>query len=937
MDSEAKVDILLVDDQPANLLVLEAALAELGQNLVHADSGEEALSLLLKREFAVILLDIQMKGLDGFETAKFIRGRERTKQTPIIFLTAYDNDPRFLPEAAYALGAVDFLVKPVMPIVLRAKVAGFIELFRKTERAAKAEANAREQLRHVLATVNDMFILLDRDLRYTYVNDRMVEASGIPRDKIVGKAVRELFPDTANSELERELQRALAEKQPRHFEFYHASYDRWFDNRAYPSSDGLILVTSEITSRKKAEEALRQKTSQLQIITESMAAPVAWCSCDLKYLWVSKPYADWIGRPINEIVGRSILEIIGPKAFEQLRCRFQRVIAGEVVQYEQQIHYQGIGPRWVNAVYRPTVDGGGSIDGWVAVVNDVNDRKKMEEALKASEERLASELQAMTRLHALGTRLLAQTDLRSALGDVLQDAVLTTHADFGNIQLLNTETNALEISVQLGFRQDFLEHFRSVRLNDGSASARALQSGRRIIIEDVNMDDAYKPHRRIAAAASYRAVQSTPLMSRHGNILGMLSTHLRQPGRVSERDQRLLDLYARHAADFIERLRIEETLKEADRRKDEFLATLAHELRNPLAPIRNSLQVMRMAGNDELIVEQSLGLMGRQLGQMVRLIDDLMDVSRISRGKVNMLKEHVRLDAVLTNAIETSRPVLEHMGHELTVTMPKSPIVVDADPTRLAQVFVNLLNNSAKYTERGGHIWLTVRTEANEVAVSVKDDGIGIAAEQLHQVFEMFSQVHHASNRSQGGLGIGLTLAKRLVEMHDGMIEARSEGSGKGAEFIVRLPLVVEPAGRLPARVDVLPFTANCSLRILVVDDNEDGANSMSKMLSLMGNTTRTAYDGEEAVAAAADFQPDVILLDVGLPKMDGCEACLAIRRILGEGVFVIALTGWGQDDDRQRTREAGFNLHMVKPVDPESLIRILVELEAERVLSPTP
>jgi PAS domain S-box-containing protein len=255
--SETRVDILLVDDQPSNLLALEAILAELGQNLIMASSGEEALAVLEGRDFAVVLLDVQLAGMDGFETAKLIRGQERSRQTPIIFLTAFEHDPKFSPEIAYDLGAVDYLVKPLKPNILRAKVAGFIELFRKTQQAATAEAHAREQFRHLLATVNDMVLLLDHELRYTYVNDRMVEASGIPRERIVGKWLREVFPDVADSLLERELLGALREKAARHFEFYDAAYDRWFDNRAYPSSDGLILVTTEITERKKAEKSIR--------------------------------------------------------------------------------------------------------------------------------------------------------------------------------------------------------------------------------------------------------------------------------------------------------------------------------------------------------------------------------------------------------------------------------------------------------------------------------------------------------------------------------------------------------------------------------------------------------------------------------------------------------------------------------------------------------
>ncbi len=373
----------------------------------------------------------------------------------------------------------------------------------------------------------------------------------------------------------------------------------------------------------------------------------------------------------------------------------------------------------------------------------------------------------------------------------------------------------------------------------------------------------------------------------------------------------------------------EEALKESDHRKNEFLATLAHELRNPLAPIRNGLQLMRIASDDRDAVEQARILMERQMTQLVRLVDDLMDVSRISRGKIELRREQLELAAVVDSAVETSRPVIEEMGHQINVTLPKTPVIVDADLTRLAQVFLNLLNNAAKYTERGGQIWLTAERQGSDVVVSVKDTGIGIAADQLPRIFEMFSQVHHSVEKAQGGLGIGLTLVKRLVEMHGGRIEVRSEGLGKGSEFIVRLPVVVEASKPKPPDNEEEPAALKFSLRILIVDDNRDSADSLSIMLRIMGNETRTAYDGHEAVAAAAEFRPEVVLLDIGLPKMTGYEACRHIREQPdGKNVVIIAQTGWGQEEDRQRTHEAGFDHHMVKPVDPSALMKLLAELQ---------
>jgi CheY-like chemotaxis protein len=298
---------------------------------------------------------------------------------------------------------------------------------------------------------------------------------------------------------------------------------------------------------------------------------------------------------------------------------------------------------------------------------------------------------------------------------------------------------------------------------------------------------------------------------------------------------------------------------------------------------------------------------------------------------LELKKERVPLAAVLNSAIETSRPFIEQMGHELTLTLPRHSVLVEADLTRLAQVFLNLLNNAAKYSERGGHLWLTAERHGSDVVVSVRDKGIGIAADQLPRIFVMFSQVNHLSDKAHGGLGIGLTLVKRLVEMHGGRIEARSDWPGKGSEFIVRLPVVLDAS--IPARDN--PRTEGdlkSSLRILVVDDNRDSADSLSMMLKMMGNDTRTAYDGEEAVAAAADFRPNVILLDIGLPKLIGYETCRQIRdQPEGNEVVIIAQTGWGQEDDRQRTHDAGFDHHMVKPVDPQVLIKLLADLQAAK------
>jgi PAS domain S-box-containing protein len=383
--------------------------------------------------------------------------------------------------------------------------------------------------------------------------------------------------------------------------------------------------------------------------------------------------------------------------------------------------------------------------------------------------------------------------------------------------------------------------------------------------------------------------------------------------------------------DITERKHAEEDLREADRRKDEFLATLAHELRNPLAPIRNSLHIFRMAGIQDPAVSRVADMMERQVAHMVRMVDDLLEVSRISRGKIELRKERIELASVLRNAVDTSMPLIEAAKHRLAIDVPEDPMVLDADPVRLAQVFANLLNNSAKYTREGGEITLRVTREAGMAAVCVSDNGEGIPQPMLKRVFNMFTQVNTGS-RAQGGLGIGLTLAKTLVHLHGGTIEASSEGQGRGCEFRVRLPLAqveVETVASAPAPVAEGPPLR--LRRVLVVDDNEDAADSLGMLLQFLGAEVKVVHDGKAALAEMKSFRPAVVLLDLGMPEMNGLEVARRIREDPDhKDLTLVALTGWGQREDRRRTHEAGFDYHLVKPADVSTLQSILSVKEAE-------
>jgi signal transduction histidine kinase/CheY-like chemotaxis protein len=382
--------------------------------------------------------------------------------------------------------------------------------------------------------------------------------------------------------------------------------------------------------------------------------------------------------------------------------------------------------------------------------------------------------------------------------------------------------------------------------------------------------------------------------------------------------------------DISERKRAEDSLREANRSKDEFLAMLAHELRNPLAPIRNALEVLHM--QDAIPVEQrwALDVIDRQSRQLARLIDDLTDISRITRQRLELRRERVAIDRVVRAAVETSRPLLNSRAHELSLVLPPAPVFLDADPTRLAQALANLLNNAAKYSERGGQIALTVEVEGPDVVVSVRDTGIGIAPEMLPRVFAMFAQGHQSGARSRDGLGIGLALVKRLVELHDGVVTAHSEGLGKGSTFTLRLPIADGPAATVRTSEAVTATTAIASRRILIVDDNVDAAATACVMLRLLGNEIRMANDGVEALAVAEEFRPDVAILDIDLPKLGGYDVARRIRGTTwGARTTIVALTGWGQDADRERALEAGFDHHFVKPVEPGELVRRIADYTA--------
>ncbi len=556
---------------------------------------------------------------------------------------------------------------------------------------------------------------------------------------------------------------------------------------------------------------------------------------------------------------------------------------------------------------------------------------------KSAEDKLREEALSLETLNHIGKSLSAELTLERVVQLVTDAATRLSGAQFGaffyNAQ--NKDGEFYQLYTLAGASREDFARFPMPR---NTAIFAPTFAGEGIVrSDDIRKDPRYgknAPHQGLPKGhlpvASYLAV---PVVSRSKEVIGGLFFGHSQPGVFNERAERLVAAVAAQAAIAIDNARLYERLRdsatrlaEADQRKDEFLATLAHELRNPLAPLRNGLKLLQLSTGKPELAEQARAMMERQTEQMVHLVDDLLDMSRISVGKIELRREWAELGAIVHSAVESIGVFIEQSGHALKLKLPPEPVYLDADPVRLAQVFCNLLNNAAKYSERGGRIELMAQRRDGQVEVSVRDTGIGIPAKMLPRVFDMFTQVDHSLEKSRGGLGIGLTIVKRLVEMHGGTVEAQSEGPGRGSEFIVRLPLREPGSSRRPT---VEPAQAPLPRqRILIADDNADAAASLALLLQSAGQDVHTAGDGFAAVEAAESFRPAVILLDIGMPGLNGYETCKRIRaQPAGDSVMLIALSGWGEDEYKARARAAGFDHYFIKPVDFEALHKLLGNL----------
>ena len=435
---------------------------------------------------------------------------------------------------------------------------------------------------------------------------------------------------------------------------------------------------------------------------------------------------------------------------------------------------------------------------------------------------------------------------------------------------------------------------------------------------------AYSGAKSAATQEAVRTLGNVTVLERPLRVVTLLSA-VRTALRARQRQYQIRD----HLE---ERVRAEEFLRLADQRKDEFLATLGHELRNPLAPLLSGMQLLRLGEFDRVRAPHILAVMERQITHLLRLVDDLLEVSRITRGLIEVRRHPLDLVGVVRAALDSCRTEIETAGHEVTIDVPETPIPVSGDPVRLTQVFANLLHNAAKYTNPGGQIRVTATCADDRAVVSIRDNGIGIPVSHLGSVFEMFMQVDRFNRRAQGGLGIGLTLVRTLVEMHDGRVEARSEGPNKGSEFLVELPLLSASVCEHEAAAGLQRFP---SRRILVVDDNRDAAETLGAVLEALGATVTVAYSGQSALETLDRFEPDTMLLDIGMPDMDGYELGRKVRAIPNYAdTLLIALTGWGQNQDYRQSQAAGFDHHLVKPPDIEKLRELLIRARPTRTES---
>ncbi|MFO0928770.1 MAG: PAS domain S-box protein [Gemmataceae bacterium] len=761
---------------------------------------------------------------------------------------------------------------------------------------------SEEHLRGVLDSLGAFVGVMTPDGTLTEANRAALSAAGLAPADVLGKPFADTYwwaySPAVQDQLRDAIRRAAAGQPSRYDVKVRAAKDRLIDIdfMLNPMVDDqgrvthLIPSAIDITERKRAEQELRQSEDRFRLLADAMPqvvwiadarGAVQYYNTRVEAFFGMRREADgtWRWQPA-----------IHPDDLAATETAWQTAVVNRTpYQCEHRLRMQDGSYRWHLSRGLPLGLQPPDDIRWYGTATDIHDLKATQEALRESERRERERAQVLqTLLNAAPTPIWISydRDCREITGNP------------ASYQLLRTPPGGTVSATAPGNRprhRTFREYRGDTPISPEELPMQTAARGVEVHGAELKLVYTDGDVRHIYGNA-------VPLRDDLGQPRGAIAAFV----------------------DITKLKEAEEGLKEADRRKDEFLAMLAHELRNPLAPIRNAVQLLRLIGLPDPRLEQVRDLIDRQLTHLVRLVDDLLEVSRITRGMIELQRDRVDLARVVQNAVETSCPLLDAGRHELTVTTPPEPIPVDGDPVRLTQVVTNVLNNAAKFTPSGGHIAVTVAREDGRAVVRIKDDGPGIPAAVLPQVFELFTQFSGTRDRSQGGLGIGLALVKRLVEMHGGSVEVHSDGPGTGAEFVIRLPLAdAAPAAAERPATHTVNGRGGC--RILVVDDNVDAADSLAMVLALSGHDVRTAHDGATGIELVKGFRPAVILLDLGMPVMDGYETARRIRQLdAGQQAKLIALTGWGQEHDRRQTRDAGFDEHLVKPVDPAVLQALL-------------
>jgi len=833
-----------------------------------------------------------------------------------------------------------FARRPLSEATLRAmgSVAHGIAVGIEQRWAEERLHEQREWLRVTLDSIGDAVIATDTDGRVTFLNHVAEALTGWTGAEASGRPLREVFRivnEASRLPVESPADKALRGGQVAGLANHtlliaRDDAERPIDDSAAPIRDergaivGVVLIFRDVTERRRAERELRQSEARKAAILETALDGILTIDHEGKLVEINPAAETIFGHARGDVLGREMAELIVPPALREAHRRglahYLATGEGPVLGHRFEITALRAGGEVfpVELAITPISTDGPPM--FTAHVRDITERKRFE---RRREARLAV------------TEILAgSSSIDEAIPKILGAVGEGLGWDLGELWAVAPEGDRLHCLGVWRSPDHPAGEFeaatrRSTFPREVGLPGRVWSGGGPCWIPDVTADPNF-PRASMAAEEGLHGAFGCPI-SLGGEVLGAVAFY---SGEVRQPDADTLEMMATvggQIGQFFDRKRAERALVEADLHKDEFLATLAHELRNPLAPIRNSLHILKSPEADRALADTVWEMMERQVYNMTRLVDDLMDVSRIHWGKIELRSEEVDLASVVRRAVEASMPLIDERRHDLRIELPETPVGLKGDPTRLEQILDNLLNNAAKYTDPGGRIRLVAAREGECAVIRVQDTGIGIEPEMLSKVFGLFVQAERRLDRSKGGMGIGLSLVRQLVEMHGGTILAHSEGPGRGSEFVVRLPApTVEDGHPHGIRAVASPSPPSNSTparrRILVVDDNEDSARTMALLLvRLWKQEVRVAHDGPSAVEAALSFLPEVILLDIGLPGLSGYEVAERLRRRPEfAGTLLVAMTGWGQDEDRRRSREAGFDRHLVKPVDPEALRKLL-------------